>query len=230
MRVSVLLAPGAGEVPQDAAAVAIDVLRATTTLATAFAGGALSVRPFASVEEARAAKQADPGALLCGERDGRIVPGFDLGNSPFEYGPETMAGRRLLFASTNGSLALLRAGAARRVLLGAFVNASATAAALAGERRVVLVCAGKLGAFALEDAACAGWLCARLADAGAELAGPEARLARALAPRGAAEVRAVLEGSDHGRTLRGMGPDYARDVARCAALDLLDRACEPPRA
>jgi len=154
------------------------------------------------------------------------VEGFDLGNSPFEYPITTIAERTLIFASTNGSQAMLAAAAARRRLLGAFVNVSALIERLAQERAVVIVCAGSSGRFAIEDAGCAGLVCERLAERGATLEGPEATLARALAPRDARAVRALVQGSSHGRDLRAMGATFARDVEFCADLDTLDQAFE----
>jgi 2-phosphosulfolactate phosphatase len=162
--------------------------------------------------------------LACGEREGRIVPGFDLGNSPFEYTAERVAGRTLAFASTNGSHAMRAIAGCGRRLIASFVNATAVTEALARRPLVRIVCAGKLGRFALEDAACAGWLCEQLARRGARLEGPEAHLALRLAPRDAGEVRALVQGSSHGRELRDLGPEYARDVEFCATLDALDRA------
>jgi 2-phosphosulfolactate phosphatase len=212
--------------PRDArrlTAVVIDVLRATTTLTVALANGAARVIPVAGLEPAFAWKAREPGVLLCGERDGLKVPGFDLGNSPAEYGAEAVAGRTLVFASTNGSRAMLACAGCGVRLLGAFVNASAVVAALAGRPFVRLVCAGRQGSFALEDAACAGWLCAALAARGARIEGAQARLAAALAPRDATELRALLQGAVHGRTLRSLSPLFARDVERCAELDALDR-------
>ena len=224
MRVAVCLAPGGCAPGARDTAVVIDVLRATTTLTTAFANGARAVLPAATVPEAHALRDRTPGALLCGERDGRKIEGFDLGNSPAEYDAAIVAGRTLVFASTNGSQAMLAARAARRTLLGAFVNASAVVRAVGGDAAVTLVCAGKLGRFCLEDAACAGLLCARLADRGATLTGPEARMVAAIAPRDAAEVRALVEGAAHARFLRTLGPAFAADVLRAATLDAFDRA------
>jgi 2-phosphosulfolactate phosphatase len=224
VRVRVALAPA--EVPAHATAVILDVLRATTTLTIAFANGARRALPVATPEEAFALRRAMPGALLCGERDGRKVSGFDLGNSPDEYRPEIVSGRSLIFASTNGSQAMLCAQGARRRVLAAFVNAAAVVRALHGEREVVLVCAGKLGRFALEDAGCAGLLVERLVARGARAAGDAAGLARALAPQDEREVRALVEGASHGRYLRRLGAAYARDLERCAELDRVDAAFE----
>jgi len=224
--VRVLLTPDAERVPARSTAVIVDVLRATSTLSFALANGAAGIVPAATPEAALVLKRRDPAALLCGERGGRIVPGFDLGNSPAEYAPGVVGGRRLIFASTNGSIALLRAGAARRRILGAFVNASAVLRAIADEPHVTIVCAGQLGRFGLEDAAFAGYLIQALAPRDASADGPAARFAAALAPRDSAEVRTALESSSHGRYLRSLGGEFLRDVERCAEIDALDRAFE----
>lgn len=231
MRVRVALVPAeapriAGSGATRACGVAIDVLRATTTLTVALDHGARRVVPLASTAEAIALRDREPGTLACGERDGRIVEGFDLGNSPAEYPASRVAGRTLAFASTNGSLALRAIARCRRRLAAAFVNAGAVLDALSGEAEVLVVCAGKLGRFALEDAACAGWLCARLAARGAVLEGGAARLVAATAPGDAAGVRRAVEGSSHGRYLRTLGPEFVADVAFCAGLDTLPRAFE----
>ena len=208
--------------------VAIDVLRATSTLTVAFEHGAARVVPFAETAEALAFRAATPGALACGERDGRKVAGFDLGNSPFEYGAEVVGGRTLAFASTNGSRAMLALERCDRVLLGAFVNAPALARTLLADAaaaggRVEIVCAGSLGRPSEEDAACAGWLCRALAERGATLEGPEARRVPEQAPDGAESVRALVHGASHARALAALGPEYARDVEWCATFGLLDR-------
>ena len=233
MQVRVLLAaprpgallPGAPAFPERGeTAVVIDVLRATTTLTVALGHGARRVREAVTPEEARQMLASEEGALLCGEREGLKIPGFDLGNSPAEYEPAVVSGRTLLFASTNGSLALRAARGARRRVLAAFVNLSAVVERLAGDARVVIVCAGKLSGFSLEDAACAGLLCRRLVERGAGLEGAAARAAMSLAPGSAAETRALVEGAVHARYLRSVSPAFARDVTRCAELDTIDQA------
>jgi len=210
--------------------VAVDVLRATSTLSVALANGAARIVPVTDTAEAIARRDADPGSLACGERDGRIVPGFDLGNSPFEYTVERVRGRTLFFASTNGSWAMRHAAEPGSGFdswsLGSFVNATATLEGIEHDFEVLIACAGKLGRFALEDAAFAGWLCARLAERGARLANDAARFAVTLAPRDAADVRALVEGSSHGRYLRSLGPEYARDVEFCSRLDAVGGSYE----
>ena len=224
MRVEVRLTPTGPPVSSPATLVAVDVLRATTTLTLAFVHGAARVVEAVSVDEGFALRGQHPDSLLCGERDGRIVPGFDLGNSPFEYTPQRVGGRTLVFASTNGSLALRLGRTANRRVLASFVNLEAAAAALRDAAHVVIVCSGKLGAFALEDAACAGALVHRLKAAGARVEGTAAAMVADLAPRDATAVRAVVEGSAQGLWLRSLGPEFARDVEYCATIDALDRA------
>ncbi len=206
--------------------VAVDVLRATTTLTVAFAAGAARVVPFVSTSEAIDYRDRTPGALACGERDGRIVPGFDLGNSPFEYGTERVSGRVLAFASTNGSRAMTSALDAGRRLLGAFVNAPAVVAACRDAEDVRIACAGKEGAAATEDLACAGWIAGRLAELGWAPEDEATRAAIAAAPRDARAVREAVEGAEHGVYLTSLGPEFARDVAFCARFGVIDRCFE----
>jgi len=211
--------PAPGSPPAGAVAVVIDVLRATSTLSRAFEQGAARVIAAATVAEAFELKRRHPEALLCGEREGRPVPGFDLGNSPLEYGRDRVSGRTLVFASTNGSQALRLAAPASRTLLGAFVNASAVIERVAAEREVWLVASGKLGRTSLEDLACAGWLARALAGRGFRAASPEARLVETLAPADAGGVRRLVQGASQGRYLRFLGPSFAADVEFCATLD-----------
>jgi 2-phosphosulfolactate phosphatase len=119
---------------------------------------------------------------------------------------------------------MLASRGARRRVLAAFVNAGAVAAEVAREDEITIVCAGKLGRIALEDAACAGYLCRALAERGATLEGPESRAAVTLAPGDAHEVRALVEGCDHGRTPVSLGAAFARDVSFCAQLEVVDQA------
>lgn len=148
------------------AAAAVDVIRATTTILAALEAGARRVLPVASRAEARSAAReagtSDPGGkapLLCGERGGRRMEGFDHGNSPRELAEAEVEGRTLLFTTTNGTPLLRRLAAADEVVLACFRNLSAVARRLAqGARDVVIACAGKEGRPGLDDIACAGHL------------------------------------------------------------------------
>ncbi len=144
---------------QGSQAVVIDVLRATTTIVHAFAAGCKEVRFCAEVEEARELAGSLPAGkvLLAGERQGKPLPGFDLGNSPSEYTAKKCHDLILVMTTTNGTRALLRAAEAERVFAAAFVNFSAVCATLRQDPRPVhLICSGFEGEPALEDTLLAG--------------------------------------------------------------------------
>ena len=144
---------------RDSVCVVIDVIRATSTIATALAHGASGIRPVASVAEAEHLKAQRPDRLLAGERQGRALPGFDLGNSPRAMTPETVAGRELILTTTNGTQALAACHGARAVVTMSLLNLSATAEKLRSLGAPwTLVCAGFEGDFGLDDAIVAGAL------------------------------------------------------------------------
>src|SRR5260370_26043447 len=107
--------------------VVIDVLRATTAIVHALAAGCTVVRPCAGVDEARqlAGEMRAGHVLLAGERDGRPVAGFDLGNSPKDYTATRCKNQTLVLTTTNGTRALVRCQSAARILVAAFVNYNA---------------------------------------------------------------------------------------------------------
>jgi 2-phosphosulfolactate phosphatase len=148
-RIDVHLLPALVELDQLAGqnVVVIDVLRATTTIIYALASGAIQVIPCLEVDEARlvAAVEVPGSTVLGGERGGLPIPGFGLGNSPREYTRQRVGGKTVVFTTTNGTRALLRCKAARRVLIGAFVNHSAICRELADEADFALLCAGTDG-------------------------------------------------------------------------------------
>jgi len=140
--------------------VVLDVLRASTTIIQALAAGAREVVPCAEVGEAKAIAAHYPReeVVLGGERGGVKVPGFDLGNSPEEYVPDRVAGKTVVFTSTNGTQALLRCRQARRVLIGGLVNLPAVTTALCedSDHPIHILCAGTDGRVTLEDTYVAG--------------------------------------------------------------------------
>lgn len=139
------------------AVVVIDVLRATTTITHALAAGAEAVVPCEKVSEAREiAEKLGEKAILGGERRGRLIEGFDLGNSPEQYTSARVEGRVVVFTTTNGTRAMRFCEQAGRVLIGAFVNFSAVCDAVAGLENVHLLCAGTDGEVSREDVLLAG--------------------------------------------------------------------------
>jgi 2-phosphosulfolactate phosphatase len=154
-----------------ATVVVIDVLRATTSIAYALAAGAAQVIPCLEIDDARrtAAKFPREQVLLGGERGGVRIEGFDLANSPEEYSREVVAGKTIVFTTTNGTRAMMRCRQAERVFAGAIANLSATVSAIAAAENVHLVCAGTEGEISLEDTLLAGWIVDRRLAAGEPL-------------------------------------------------------------
>ncbi len=151
----------------DGTVVVIDVLRAATTICHALEAGAAEVIPCVEVEEARAAAASLPGeVVLGGEREGLPIEGFDLGNSPREYTPERVAGKTLVFTTSNGTRALHHARMAESIFLGAFVNAAALVERLLGREHIYLLCSGTHGQYSEDDILLAGLLVERLQRAG----------------------------------------------------------------
>ena len=161
-----LIAP---EALADSTVVVIDVLRATTTIVHAMAAQAREIIPCLEVDEARrmAANRLNSDTVLGGERDGEPIDGFDLGNSPAEYSAYAVAGKTIVFTTTNGTKAMRQCHLASRVLIGAFVNLSAVCQAISTDMeldtRIDLLCAGTRGEITREDALLAGAIVNELA-------------------------------------------------------------------
>ncbi len=199
-----------------ATVVVVDVIRATTTIVEALANGARAIYPTSSTEEAvkLAASLGREDTLLCGERGTLKVEGFHLGNSPAEFSPAVVGGKRIVLSTTNGTAALLAVRELPRVLVGAFVNLSAVADAVRADPHVVVVCAGRDGGFALDDAMCAGHILRRI-GANREL-NDAARAAWRLAG-GAKPGPRFLAGTEGGRALLSHG--LADDLDICGQVD-----------
>ncbi len=147
-------------------AVVIDVIRATSCMVEGLANGARGILP--TVEPENAIKLASDlgreGTLLCGERKGLKIEGFDLGNSPAEFTAEVVEDKQLVMSTTNGTRAFLSVEDADRVLAASFLNLSAVARALDGIDGVVVVCAGRENRFGVDDALCAGMILWKILD------------------------------------------------------------------
>ena len=211
------------------AAVAIDVLRATTTMAWALHNGAEAIQAFADLAQLDAAASAWPHdqSLRAGERGGQKLDGFDLGNSPLAVTPERVGGRRIFMSTTNGTRALDRVRSAPMLLTAALVNRSAVAQRLLQHRpeQIWMVGSGWEGAYSLEDSLAAGALAdALLEGSGAsllDLAGnDETCAAHALWQQWRDQPEALLRLASHGQRLQRLG-DHDADLACCAAVDSL---------
>ncbi len=200
--------------------VVVDVIRATSSIVTAFAHGCRTVLPAESVEEALALQAAHPQALLCGERGGRRIEGFALGNSPREFSAEAVAGRELILATSNGTRTLRAVDSGRSVAIGALMNRGAVAAWLVRQAgNALVVCSGYEGIFSLEDAVCAGGIADRAAEFGVAL-GDGARACQVLWREYGGDLPGLLACTAWGRHISSMG--LGPDLEVCARLDTTD--------
>ncbi len=213
MRVHVAFTPA--EAMPAATGIVVDVLRATSTIAQALAGGYARVLCCAEVEEARALRAEQGNGILAGERRCVRIPGFDLGNSPSEF--VQAAGETLILTTTNGTRAILAAAArCERVVAASLLNLDAivrTARRSGGDAAVY--CAGVKGEFALDDAYVAGRLVQELGGEPSDAAVAAVRLARSFP-----SSQDALATSQSARNLLAAG--LADDIAWCARESVLD--------
>jgi len=215
-----------------AVAVVIDVLRATTVFTYAVHSGIREIVPVREVAEAMRFKENYPPdqVLLGGERQGLPIQGFDLGNSPQHYTPETVAGKTLILTTTNGTVAMYAAKTARSICIASFLNAAAVVEHLQSAENaenVAIICAGTNGVETEEDLLLAGCLTARLCQDGLhkgrnyqlnETATRAAELWRE--PVSAMELEKLLRESTGGKNLLCVGLED--DIAFAAHFDTID--------
>ena len=192
--------------------VAIDVIRAFTTAAFAFAAGVRDILLAGEVDEALALRERFPGSLVMGEVGGRRPPGFDFGNSPSALIGPDLHGRRMIQRTSAGTQGIVRSAQADALLAASFVCAGATARYL--QRRspesVTFVVTGA-GVYrdGDEDAACADYVTALL---------------RREAPEAAPYLERVRN-SREGQFFALLGSEFpAGDMECCLAVDRFDFA------
>lgn len=142
-------------------AVVIDTLRFTTSAVAALQAGAAELSTCKEIETARALAASDPDRMLCGERHCRPIDGFHLGNSPLEYTEEAVAGKKLLFTTTNGTRAVAAARLAHKTVLASLTNRKSVSELMQRQPedgKIVIVCAGTDGLVGMEDVLTAGAL------------------------------------------------------------------------
>lgn len=151
---------------QGKTAIMVDALRAGATIITAVHNGCDRIVPANEPNEAAAIKRISEGnVILGGEVDAKKVAGFDLGNSPLEYTRERVKDQVVLYATTNGSVAIRSLAGAEHILVGTFINATAVAQrAYELGRDIVMVCAGMDGEFSTDDIIAMGCILERLME------------------------------------------------------------------
>ena len=212
------------------AAVVIDVLRATTTIAWSLQNGAEAIEAFANLEELEAAAAAWPAQqrLRAGERGGQRVAGYDLGNSPLAVTPELVGGKRIFMSTTNGTRSLAAVKSVPLLLTACLPNRTAVARRLLEQEcsRVWIVGSGWEGDYSLEDSLAAGAVASAAIEMavaphiGVSFGNDEMLAALALWQQWHLDTETCLRTASHGQRLIKLG-DHDTDFACCAAVDSL---------
>jgi 2-phosphosulfolactate phosphatase len=210
-------------------AVVIDVLRATTTIATALDAGAEAVQTFSNIEELMRQSESWPAnkRLRAGERGGMTVEGFELGNSPLVCKPSVVKDKRLFLTTTNGTRALHRVAKSPQVITAAQINRQAAVNYLLETQpeTVWIIGSGWEGDYSVEDSACAGAIAQSILQQSdtslTELFGNDEVIgAIALYEQWKDNLLNVFRQCSHGqRLLRLNGED---DLQYCSQTDILD--------
>ena len=195
--------------------VVIDVLRATTTICTALYNGAKSIKPVISTDLALEHDSND--YLLAAERGGEKVKGFQFGNSPKEFTKETVANKKIILTTTNGTKCIHLSKNGKRILAGSFVNITALSDYLISlPEDVILFCAGWKDKFNLEDFLFAGALAKRLENHFSnDCDATEA--AKDLYQTQKNDLETYILKASHARRFKNLG--ITEDIALCFAQD-----------
>ena len=187
--------------------------------------GAREVIPVSSVDQAMkiVGNLFSTLTILCGERGGKRIEGFKLGNSPAEYTKEAVAGKALILTTTNGAVALTKAKHARHCFVGSFVNLSAVVRALSElpdleQTGLVIICSGREDDFSLEDAVCAGLILTKLAEKIPNLELTDsARTVLSVYKEYGNDIYGTLSQSEHGKYLTTIG--FSEDILAASEVD-----------
>jgi len=201
----------------------VDVLRASTTVATALGNGAKTVIPLEGADEviSRSKEFSRSGVKLAGEQKMFPIAGFDLGNSPQDFTAEAVEGKTILITTTNGTRALLGVQGARDIVIASYVNFTAVLAmmkvAASSNTDIAIICAGEEGSFTLEDAACAGRYVRAIPKRASVLSNDAASASVLIEKRYGENIAKVFKESTHGQALQSAG--FGDDLTSAAEVD-----------
>lgn len=200
--------------------VVIDVLRATSAICTAFEYGISSIIPVPTVEEAIEYKKK--GFLAGAERKGKIVEGFDFGNSPFSYMKEEFKGKDIVLTTTNGTKSLDVAKDADTVVVGSFLNLNALSLWLEKQdKNILCLCSGWQDKFNLEDTICAGAISDYLVSTGNFVSTEDSSIAAKYLYLSAKDnYLGYLKSSSHRRRLKNL--NLNEDIKYCLTPNQTD--------
>ena len=184
--------------------VVIDVLRATSAICVAIENGVKGIIPVETVDEAR--EYLDKGYIAAAEREGKIVEGFPMGNSPISYLDPELKGETIVLTTTNGTKAIKMAEKKETVVIGALNNLDAiTEWLIRQERNTLILASGWKDKFNLEDTICAGAIIDGVLKSGKFSSNEDSSVAAKFIYRSAKDnIFAYLKASSHRRRLRAL--------------------------
>ena len=193
--------------------VVIDVLRATSAICTAFHHGIKELIPVSTIEEAK--KYQEQGFLVGAERQGKIVEGFDFGNSPYYYMNPELEGKTIVLSTTNGTKSINIAKDAGNVVIGALSNLDVLKTWLSEQNKNVLcLCSGWQNKFNLEDTICAGAILDHMLATGKFRSEEDASIAAKYLFLSAKDnILGYLKASSHRRRLKNL--NLNEDIKYC---------------
>ncbi len=203
--------------------IVVDVLRATTSIICAIKNGANQVVPAADAGSAVSiSSRLGGGCVLAGEKGGFKINGFALGNSPFEFSPENVAEKSVVFSTTNGTVAIHAVQDAKHVLIGGMINRTAVARmALSLGEDIIIACAGTDGLVSADDICAAGAIAdALVRNSSVPLELSDLTLICSMIYADWLGGRADLSMTKHYAYLQKMG--FEKDVEFCFKQDLTD--------
>jgi 2-phosphosulfolactate phosphatase len=203
---------------EDYIVVIVDIFRATSSICYGIDNGAEAIIPVSLVEECAAYREKGLDYLLAAERDGKVVEGFDFGNSPFSYVKQKVAGKTIVLTTTNGTHALHLSRSAKKIVIGSFLNLTSICNWLKHQNEhILLVCAGWKNNFNLEDTLFAGAVVEQLKQHNTKL-DDAAIAANDLYQLGKNDISAYLKKTSHSERLKKLGIE--KDIEFCLQVDL----------
>ena len=205
--------------------VVIDILRATSVITTAMNNGCKGVIPVLTVEEAaEIVRNSKEEFMLGGERNALKIEGFNYSNSPLEFSRETIDGKTLVMTTTNGTKAIKGCIGASSILIGAMVNAKATAKRILElNNDVVIVNAGTYGEFSIDDFLCSGYIIDCLLEAvQAELS--DIAITSHYIYKSNEDLHSFIKYASHYKRIMKLGLEA--DLEYCCRKDIIDKVPE----
>lgn len=213
--------------------VIVDVLRASSTILTALVNGAKEIIPAESVSVAARISKGLGNSVLCGERNGKVIEGFKLGNSPFEYTEDTVNAKSLIFSTTNGTVSIVKSKFAKTAVVASFLNISSVIEHLLKlNEDFVIICSGKQNDFCVEDSVYAGLIISKLFETNGKQSYKVFdsgyvcyQLAKQLIFKSSnpdhCKILNMFKKCEHGKYLVSLG--FENDLKYCATLDMFNQ-------